>query len=157
MKNVYLLLFLFLLSCQQSEQENSEADEFNYKVIPLQSIGPFPTGPYLLALYENKKLKNGEWYRAKVFLKNYKFPSGYADSTTVRYFQGRPSFEDLMEGGGISAVVRNDTGYVKFQVFEPNLEKGDSVLKEWTAIIMNPAMPDSIIYTVREEYIIYGK
>jgi hypothetical protein len=157
MKNVYLLLFLFLLSCQQSEQENSEVDEFNYKVVPLQSIGPFPTGPYLLALYENKKLKNGEWYRAKVFLKNYNFPAGYSDSTSIKFFHGEASFEDIFEGRGMTAVVRNDTGYVKFQVFEPNLEKGDSMVKKWEAVIMNPAMPDSIIYSVMEEYIIYGK
>ncbi|MFD2247772.1 MULTISPECIES: hypothetical protein [Pontibacter] len=157
MKNLLLLIFLLFLSCQQSEQKIGEADEFNYKVVPLQSIGPYPTGPYLLALYEKKKLKNHDWYRAKVFLKNYKFPAGYSDSTTIRFFKGRASFEDIMEGRGINAVVRNDTGYVKFQVFEPNLEKGDSVLKEWEAVIMNPAMPDSIIYTVREEYIIYGR
>lgn len=154
MKKLYPLFILLFLSCQQNEQKSNN-DDFDFKVVNLNPSGPLPSGPYLLAYFENYRLKNGEWYRAKVFLKNYRFPTDYSDSTTIRYFHGRASYEDIMEGGGISAIVRNDTGYVKFQVFEPNLEKGDSVFKEWEAVIMNPAMPDSIIYTVRQKYMIY--
>lgn len=137
--------------------ESGTEDEFNYKVVPLYSGQPLPKDPYLMALYEKKKLKNGDWYRAKVFLEKFEFPPGYSDSTIIKFFHGRTSYKDIMEGKGISAVVRNDTGYVKFQVFEPNLAKGDSVQKLWEAVIINPALPDSITYTVVLDYTVYGR
>ncbi|WP_299700930.1 hypothetical protein [uncultured Pontibacter sp.] len=157
MKNLYLLLFLFLLSCQQKELESGNEDEFNYKVVPRHFGEPLPNDPYLMALYEKNKLKNGDWYRAKVFLEKFEFPPEYSDSTIIKFFHGRASYKDIVDGKGINAVVRNDTGYVKFQAFEPDLAKGDSVQKLWEAVIINPALPDSITFTVVLDYIVYGR
>ncbi|MBF9253172.1 hypothetical protein I2I11_07700 [Pontibacter sp. 172403-2] len=156
MRNLYLLLFLSILSCQQNEQQKGEVDDFNFKVKDIRPSGPLPTGPYLLALHENNKLNNGDWYRAKVFLKNYAFPPEYSDSTVIKFLQDSATIEDILEKG-INAIVRNDTGYVKFKAYQPNLGKGDSVLKRWEAVFINPSMPENPIYTVQSEYMIYGR
>lgn len=157
MKNILLVLFLLLLSCKSKDKELLSEFEFSEpKQEQALKQDKNNTSPFLFAFRERARLENGDWYRAKVFLVNDSIPSEYSDSTVVKFLPDSLSYEEVLEKGE-NAVVVGDTGYVKFKAYQHSIAKGDSVLKQWTAIYINPAFPNNRTYKIHMEYILKGK
>ncbi|WP_147920313.1 hypothetical protein [Pontibacter qinzhouensis] len=150
-----MLLVLFLLSCKP--KDNELLNEFEFcEPKQEQALRQDNTDPFLFAFRERTRLKNGDWYRAKVFLVNHSIPSEYSDSTVVKFLPASASYEEVLKNG-VNAVVVGDTGYIKFNTHQQSIVKGDSVLKQWTAIYTNPAIPYNREYKVHVEYFLKGK
>jgi hypothetical protein len=159
MKNILLILFLlnFLSSCNSNNDEL--LSEFKFSVPEQEQAlrqDTVNTSQFPFVFRERNRLENGDWYRAKVFIVNNSIPSAYFDSTVVKFLPDSASYEDVLQNG-VNAVVVGDTGYVKFKAHQHSIAKGDSVLKHWTAIYTNPAIPHYIEYKVQVEYILKGK
>ncbi|WP_347159370.1 hypothetical protein [Pontibacter chitinilyticus] len=156
MKNILFVFFLLLLSCKSKDKELLSEFEFREpKQEQALRQDTVNTNPFLFAFRERSRLENGDWYRAKVFLVNYSIPSEYSDSTVVKFLPDSASYEEVLKKG-VNAVVVGDTGYVKFKAHQQSIAKGDSVLKQWTAIYTNPAIPNRT-YKVYMEYLLKGK
>jgi hypothetical protein len=157
MKNMLLVLFLLLFSC--NSKDNGLLSEFDFSE-PKQEQAlrqdKDNTTPFLYAFREKTILENGDWYRAKVFLVNHFNSSEYSDSTVVKFLPDSVSYEEVLKNG-VNAVVVGDTGYVKFKAHQQSIAKGDSVLKQWTAIYTNSAIRHNGEYKVHVEYILKGK
>ncbi|RAU83012.1 hypothetical protein [Pontibacter arcticus] len=153
MKNLYLVLFLILVSCESKEQ--IDITEFNFKE-PRDLYKQGDSTPYVIATRERVRLNSGDWYRAKVYWVNDNFPAEYSDSSVVKYLPDSASYDEVLNNG-INAIMIKDTAYVKFKAHQADLAYGDSVTKLWTAIILNPAQPKHYQYIVHTEYILYKK
>lgn len=101
----------------------------------------------------------GKSFRAKVFLANRKLVYNEGDSIVplIKYSYGDSTSIWDMRKISVPAEVANDTGYVKFEVQDDDLKKGQTKKKVFYAFLTVPLPSKDSLFILRHDFIVRKK